>query len=118
MEISFDLNKRHQPLLPSMTSEALLATWDEIDLDGKLWTLSAARMKAGSEHKVPLSAPAIDLIAALPRTGDYLFPGVKAPTRWPCKMAHSPGALRHSSPEYSNARSSIAIEIGRWLSLC
>ena len=67
-------------LTAARTSEALLATWDEIDLDQKLWSLAADRMKAGAEHKVPLSTAAVDLIAGLPRTSEYLFPGAKAPT--------------------------------------
>ncbi len=67
-------------LTVARTGEALGATWDEIDLDEKLWTLSAQRMKAGAEHKVPLAEPVLNLITALPRDSEYLFPGAKAPT--------------------------------------
>ena len=35
------------------------ATWDEIDMDAATWTIPAERMKAGVEHRVPLSAPAL-----------------------------------------------------------
>lgn len=38
------------------TGEALGATWGEIDLDAKVWTVPARRMKATREHRVPLSA--------------------------------------------------------------
>lgn len=65
------------------TGETLGATWDEIDLDEKLWTIPAARMKAGAEHKVPLSDEAITLLRTLPRTVDgnpHLFPGPRAKT--------------------------------------
>ncbi len=37
-------------------------TWDEVDLDAKVWTIPAARMKAGAEHRVPLSTAAIILL--------------------------------------------------------
>lgn len=56
------------------TSEVLCATWSEVDLDQKLWTIPAERMKAGKEHRVPLSDAAITLLEALPRTSAFLFP--------------------------------------------
>jgi integrase len=37
------------------TAETLGATWDEIDLDEKVWIVPANRIKAGKEHRVPLS---------------------------------------------------------------
>jgi integrase len=49
------------------TDEVLGSTWQEIDLDKRIWTVPAHRMKAGVEHKVPLTQPAIDLLDALPR---------------------------------------------------
>src|SRR5262249_5810478 len=57
-------------------SEALGATWDEIDLDNRVWTVPASRMKAGREHKVPLSTAAIAVLQQLHaiRQSDYVFP--------------------------------------------
>jgi integrase len=52
-------------LVAARTGEAN-ATWDEIDFATKTWTISAPRMKGGREHKVPLSAPAVELLRALP----------------------------------------------------
>jgi integrase len=62
------------------TSEAIGATWDEIDLAAKLWTIPANRIKAGREHRVPLSAPALAILErmAVIRTGSHVFPGGKA----------------------------------------
>jgi integrase len=40
------------------------ARWAEVDLDSSIWTIPADRMKAGREHRVPLSAPAIDVFEA------------------------------------------------------
>jgi len=43
------------------------AAWDEIDLDAMLWTVPGGRMKAGKEHRVPLTGEAVALLKALPR---------------------------------------------------
>lgn len=63
------------------TSEVLLATWDEFDLDNRLWTIPGQRMKAAVAHRVPLSDATMGLLDTLKRMGqseDYLFPGAKA----------------------------------------
>jgi integrase len=52
-------------LTAARSSEALQASWAEIDREQQLWTVPATRMKAGKEHVVPLSAPAIALLTAL-----------------------------------------------------
>ena len=44
------------------------ALWSEIDFNAKLWTIPAQRMKAGKEHRIPLSDAAVSLLKALPRT--------------------------------------------------
>ena len=45
------------------SGEVRLMVWDEIDLDARLWTVPAERMKAQREHRVPLSVRAVDLLA-------------------------------------------------------
>jgi integrase len=48
--------------------------WSEVDFEKRLLTISAARMKGGRAHEVPLAPMAINLLAGLPRwTGDCLF---------------------------------------------
>ena len=61
------------------TSEVLAADWSEIDMKAKLWSIPAARMKAGKVHTVPLSEPLIALLEGLPCiTGSsLLFPGTR-----------------------------------------
>jgi integrase len=51
--------------------------WSEIDFDNKVWTVPANRMKAGREHRVPLSSPATSILRPLERMkiGDFVFPG-------------------------------------------
>jgi len=67
-------------LTAARTSEAIGATWDEIDLQAKLWTIPANRIKAGREHRVPLSVPALAILEAMQavKTNDFVFPGNKA----------------------------------------
>ena len=47
------------------------AKWSE--MDSNLWTMSGERMKGKQAHVVPLSTQALEIIASLPRIGDYLF---------------------------------------------
>lgn len=65
-------------LTAARSAEALKADWSEIDLAVKVWTVPAARMKAGVEHKVPLSDAAIELLSSLPgKRAGFVFPGTK-----------------------------------------
>lgn len=54
-------------LTATRSGEVRFAAWSEIDRDTKVWTIPASRMKAGREHRVPLSDAAIELLLALPR---------------------------------------------------
>jgi integrase len=65
-------------LTASRRAEVLNADWSEIDLTNKVWTIPPARMKAGREHKVPLSDAAVALLSALPAREGIVFAGSKA----------------------------------------
>ncbi len=67
-------------LTAARTSEVIGATWSEIDMDGAMWTVPADRIKAGKEHRVPLSAPTVALLRRLyeTRAGEHVFPGGKS----------------------------------------
>ncbi len=52
-------------LTAARTSETLRATWDEIDLQNKVWTVPGVRMKGGREHRVPLTEPALRILKKL-----------------------------------------------------
>jgi integrase len=65
-------------LCAARTGEVIGATWAEIDLDKGVWTVPGTRMKAGREHRVPLTERALEILAkaAVSRgEGDYVFPG-------------------------------------------
>lgn len=66
-------------LTAARTSEVFNASFSEFDLQAKVWTIPAERMKAGREHRVALSDAAVALVrAAAPEKGaDYVFPGAK-----------------------------------------
>ncbi len=58
------------------SGEARGARWDEIDFDSATWTIPARRMKAGRDHRIPLSDRAIGVLgeAAAIRDGERVFP--------------------------------------------
>lgn len=58
------------------TGEVAAARWDEIDLSTCIWTIPADRMKAGKEHRVPLSKRAIEILKILKSKAqnDFVFP--------------------------------------------
>jgi integrase len=64
-------------LTAARTSEVLQARWNEFDLENAVWTVPSARMKAGKEHRVPLSEAAVELLHGLDKGTDYVFPGLK-----------------------------------------
>ena len=49
-------------LTAARSGEARGALWDEIDVEGRVWRIPADRMKAGEEHRVPLSEQALDVL--------------------------------------------------------
>ena len=70
-------------LTVARTSEVLLATWSEVDLDTRTWTIPGARMKSGRAHSVPLAPRVLEILhraKELSDGGPYVFPG-RAPTK-------------------------------------
>jgi integrase len=64
-------------LTAARSGEVLGAQWPEFDLKNAVWTVPADRMKAGKEHRVPLSDRAVEIVKALQeaRVSDFVFPG-------------------------------------------
>jgi integrase len=63
------------------TGEVISARWSEFDVEAKVWTIPAERMKGRREHRVPLSNRAVAILTALPREGDgdgFIFIGARA----------------------------------------
>ena len=57
-------------LTATRSGEGRLATWDEIDIDKRVWTVPAARTKTTREHRVPLSGRALEILDEAVALGD------------------------------------------------
>ncbi len=66
-------------LTAARTAEIIGARWDEVDFNEKVWVVPGARMKAGREHRVPLSTAALAILEKMKkfRESDFVFPGGK-----------------------------------------
>jgi integrase len=68
-------------LTAARTGETIFAQWSEFDLLDKAWTIPAARMKAGREHRVPLSARVLAVLEEMQARrhtdGGFVFSGDK-----------------------------------------
>jgi integrase len=74
-------------LTAARTGEVIGARWSEIDTAEKLWTVPSERMKAGKEHRVPLSERALAIVTEMQLLGSvnygqgaadaFVFPGGK-----------------------------------------
>jgi integrase len=67
-------------LTAARTGEVIGARWDEIDLKAGVWTVPAGRMKAGKEHRIPLSSRAVELLEDLYREdgNEFVFIGSRS----------------------------------------
>jgi integrase len=100
--------------------EVLSARWTDIDLETGVWTKPAATTKTRAEHRVPLSPPALQIIASRKTDSEFLFRGrygghrieVKSNWRRICKVANITGLrihdLRHSYASFA-ASSGISL---------
>jgi integrase len=66
-------------LAAARTGEVIGARWSEIALPAQVWTVPASRMKAGREHRVPLSAEAMAVLSKVSKGDpeDFVFAGHK-----------------------------------------
>jgi integrase len=66
-------------LTAARSGEVLNARWEEFDLEEGVWTVPAARMKAGREHRVPLAKRPVEILKELNNSvdSDFVFAGSK-----------------------------------------
>ena len=66
-------------LTAARSGEVRGATWGEVDFEAGTWTIPGERMKAGKDHRVPLSEAALELLRNLPRVeeSELIFVGAK-----------------------------------------
>jgi integrase len=67
-------------LTAARSGEVRVARWDEMNMTERVWTVPGQRMKAGKEHRVPLSDAAMAIIERVAeiRQGEFIFPGIRA----------------------------------------
>lgn len=69
-------------LTAGRSGEVRGATWEEMDVEGKVWTIPASRMKARLEHRVPLSARALEILRTMApkpeKASGLVFPSSRA----------------------------------------
>jgi integrase len=68
-------------LTAARTDEVRWMTWDEVNLETRMWVIPASRMKTKVRHRVPLSEPAVGILKALkgdnPAPTGLVFRGLK-----------------------------------------
>ena len=67
-------------LTAARSGEIRHMTWSEVDMDAAIWTVPDERMKAGREHRVPLSTRAVEILEEARQLGggsDLVFPGAQ-----------------------------------------
>jgi integrase len=105
-------------------SELRRAEWGEIDLEGALWTIPAAKMKMRKVHHVPLSRQAVAVlrdVKAVTGPAGFVFPGMRSRAR-PMSENTLNAALRrlgYTSEEMTShgfraLASTLLNESGRW----
>ena len=93
-------------LCAARTGETLGATWGEIDLDAKTWTVPADRMKAEREHAVPLSRRAVEILTAFKHRKGYVFRNGSKPLS-SAAMAELLKGMRPGYTPHGTARSTF-----------
>lgn len=77
-------------------SEASGFRWEEVDLDEKVWTIPAERMKKLKEHRIPLTQKMLELLEVIkPISGhrEFIFPSDRDPKK-PCNSQTANMALK------------------------
>lgn len=111
-------------ILAQRPGEIRHAKWEEFDLEDRVWSIPAAKMKMRRDHNVPLPVQAIELLEELKSfntSGEYLFPSLRT---WKRPMSENTlnAALRrlgYSGDEmtahgFRASFSTIANESGLW----
>jgi integrase len=96
-------------LTATRSGEVRAMTWDEVDLDAGVWTVPAVRMKTKSEHRVPLSARAVEILQTQRQMGDHptlVFPSVRG--KVPSDMILTKFLRDHNVPSSEAGRTATA----------
>jgi len=91
-----------QVLTAARPGEVRGATWAEIDLSERVWTVPGERMKAGKEHRVPLTDDAVAMLKALPtfEGSPYIFPAARGGALSDAALSALLNRMRWSRPRW------------------
>jgi integrase len=64
-------------LTAARSGEVRGAVWEEFDIEAGVWVIPAERMKARREHRVPLSARAVEIVQSMQGLSTFVFPGAR-----------------------------------------
>jgi integrase len=101
-------------LTVARTSEIIGALWPEFDLDARVWTVPAGRMKADRPHRVPLCDLAVKILRSLPRLGPRPFPlhaMHMLSLMWELRDGYTVHGLRSSFRDWCAERTSYPREV-------
>ena len=68
---------------------------DRVDLDGRLWVIPGARMKADRDHRIPLSEPVLAILRALLEADERVFLEMEQHTILKALQRIEPGITSH-----------------------
>ena len=94
-------------LTAARAGEVRGAVWSEFDLSHAVWEIPNHRMKAGKAHRVPLSSRCIEILRALPRQDDLVFPGRAGGMMADSNLAYCLRKLGHGDVTVHGFRSSF-----------
>ena len=77
------------------TNEVRFAPRTEFDLDGRLWVIPGARMRADRDHRIPLSEPVFAILRALLEADERVFPEMEQHTILKALQRIEPGITSH-----------------------
>lgn len=107
-------------LTAARSGEVRGATWEEIDLQARTWTIPSQRMKAGREHVVPLTPATVELLERLPHRDGLLFPAPRGKSLAPESLTavlrrmgrkETVHGLRSTFRDWTSERTSYAHEV-------
>ena len=113
---------RFLALTATRSGETRGATWQEIDMDARVWTIPGSRMKTGREHRVPLSSAAIHVLGQAAEYADasgLVFPSrrgrriaenVLSGLFRACELSGTPHGLRSAFRDWA-AESGVAHDL-------
>lgn len=101
-------------LTAARSGEVLGMVWGEVDMVARVWTVPASRMKAGKEHRVPLSEQALKVLEAMGpgEAGDYVFKGRPSKGNTNTKLSNMAMGMLMRRMAYKDSAGNVCVPHG------